>query len=152
MLENCISIKERWGGVDRIVKQLLTERQQLLVKYCATCAIEDSERGRNPRKIKTLCEILVDYISAGHFELYEQLLREADAFEENGFDLLAKYYPAIERSTEIALSFNDKYTDTDNYRELPRDLSQLGEALENRFSAEDTLIDSLHASHKQQVA
>jgi len=151
MLENCVSIEERWGGVDRIVKQLLAERQQLLIQYCEACSIEASDRGRNPDSMKNLCEILVDYVSAGHFEVYEQLLREADAFEEDGFAILAKYYPTIERSTEIALTFNDLYSEGDDYRMLSRDLSRLGQALESRFEAEDILIETLHGSHKQKV-
>lgn len=152
MLENCVSVKERWGGVDRMVRQLLAERQQLLVQYCEACTVENAGTGRSPERINQLCGILVDYVSAGHFEVYEHLLREADAFDEDGFSQLAKHYPAIERSTEIALAFNDKYSEANEYRSLQRDLSQLGEALESRFEAEDQLINSLHMSHKQKVA
>ena len=152
MLENCVSVEERWGGVDRIVKLLLTERQQLLVQYCSACAIEGQGSGRDPRKIKRFCQILVDYVSAGHFEVYEQLLKEADAFNENSSELLKKYYPPIERSTEMAVQFNDRYSESIDYRTVSKDLSALGVALENRFEAEDVLIESLHTSHKDMVA
>ena len=160
MLEKAVSVAERWSGVDRVVTLLLKERQELLVLYCASCGAQPvvgkdtgkNESGRSPSKLKKLCDILVDYVSAGHFEVYEQLLREADAFQEDGISVLARYYPVIERSTEIALSFSDKYAESIDYRELSRDLSRLGETLEARFEAEDLLIESMHTVHSKQVA
>jgi len=131
------------------------------VLYCSVCGVQPMrgtdrapvvEVGRSANKIQKLCGILVDYISAGHFEVYEHLLREADAFQQDGVSLLARYYPAIERSTEVSLSFSDKYVETRNYRELSRDLSRLGEALEARFEAEDSLIEAMHFSHRKEVA
>lgn len=161
MLENAKTAAERWNGVDRIVSRLLQERQDLLVLYCAVCGIQpvrgtdqaaSGEIGRSAGKVSKLCRILVDYVSAGHFEVYEQLLREADDFQQDGVSLLARYYPVIERSTEIALAFSDKYVESRDYRELSRDLSRLGESLEARFEAEDHLIDAMHLSHKKAVA
>ena len=166
MLEKAVSAAERWSGVDRVVTLLLKERQELLVLYCASCGVQpvvgkdtgncfesgNRESGRSPGKLKKLCDILVDYVSVGHFEVYEQLLREADAFQEDGISVLARYYPVIERSTEIALSFSDKYVESTDYRELSRDLSRLGETLEARFEAEDLLIESMHTVHRKQVA
>jgi len=160
MLEKAVSAAERWSGVDRVVTLLLKERQELLVLYCNSCGVQPvvgkdtgkNESGRCPGKLKKLCDILVDYVSAGHFEVYEQLLREADAFQEDGVGVLARYYPVIERSTEIALSFSDKYAESTDYRELSRDLSRLGETLEARFEAEDLLIESMHTVHRKQVA
>ncbi len=154
-----VSAAECWSGVERVVTLLLKERQELLVLYCASCGVKpvigkdtsDNEPGRSS-KLKKLCDILVDYVSAGHFEVYEQLLREADAFQEDGISVLARYYPVIERSTEIALSFSDKYVESGDFRELSRDLSRLGETLEARFEAEDLLIESMHTAHRKQVA
>lgn len=161
MLENCVTTKERWGGVDRIVNELLKERQELLILYCNTCGIQPvtseggrsrSDQGRSPARLKKFCDILVDYVSAGHFEVYEQLLREANEFKQDGIGLLARLYPIIERSTELSLAFSDKYAESENYRNLSKDLSILGEALEARFEAEDTLIEALHLSHRAEVA
>lgn len=160
MLEKIISAAERWSGVERVVNLLMKERQELLVLYCSSCGIQPmvgkdtgkNESGRSPSKMKRLCDILVDYVSAGHFEVYEQLLREADAFQQDGISLLARHYPVIERSTEIALAFSDKYSESTDYRELSRDLSRLGESLEARFEAEDILIESMHTAHRKQVA
>jgi regulator of sigma D len=53
-------------------------------------------------------------------------------------DLLSK----ISVTTDIALDFNDKYTEMDNLEELSLDLSHLGENLAHRMDWEDKLIKS----------
>lgn len=153
MLENCKSAKERWGGVSEIIDRWLEERQQMLVQYCALSGLDQSlsdvQRGE---KLRSFCQILVDYVSAGHFEVYDQLIKEgrefddADALQEAG-----KLYDVVDKTTEKLLDFNDKYLETDDLSSLTSDLSLLGEALEVRFSAEDRLISVLHTSHKDLV-
>lgn len=153
MLENCKSAKERWGGVSEIIDRWLEERQQMLVQYCALSGLDqdlsDVQRGE---KLRSFCQILVDYVSAGHFEVYDQLIKEgrefddADALQEAG-----KLYDVVDKTTEKLLDFNDKYLETDDLSSLSSDLSLLGEALEVRFSAEDRLISVLHTSHKDLV-
>lgn len=154
MLENCQSAKERWGGVSEIIDRWLEERQQMLVQYCALSGLDqelsDLQRGE---KLRVFCQILVDYVSAGHFEVYDQLIKEgrefddADALQEAG-----KLYDVVDKTTEKLLDFNDKYLETDDLGSLSTDLSQLGEALEVRFSSEDRLISVLHTSHKDLVS
>lgn len=154
MLENCKTAKERWGGVSEIIDRWLEERQEMLVQYCALSGLDqdlsDLQRGE---KLRSFCQILVDYVSAGHFEVYDQLIKEgrefddADALQEAG-----KLYDTIDVTTERLLDFNDKYLETDDISSLTEDLSQLGEALEVRFSAEDRLISVLHTSHKDLVS
>jgi len=78
MLENCKTAKERWGGVSEIIDRWLEERQEMLVQYCALSGLDqavvtDERRGE---KLRGLCQILVDYVSAGHFEIYDQLIKE----------------------------------------------------------------------------
>jgi regulator of sigma D len=154
MLENCKTAKERWGGVSEIIDRWLEERQAMLVQYCALSGLDqdlsDIQRGE---KLRSFCQILVDYVSAGHFEVYDQLIKEgrefddADALQEAG-----KLYDTIDTTTEKLLDFNDKYLETDDLSSLSADLSHLGEALEVRFSAEDRLISVLHTSHKDLVS
>ncbi len=64
----------------------------------------------------------------------------------------SKLYDVVDKTTEKLLDFNDKYLETDDLATLTNDLSQLGEALEIRFSAEDRLIAVLHAAHKDLVS
>ncbi|MFT5420364.1 MAG: regulator of sigma D [Candidatus Endobugula sp.] len=155
MLENCQSAKERWGGVNDIIDRWLHERQQLLVSYCALSNIKafDEDNAEHRDNLKKLCQILVDYVSAGHFEIYDQLIKEGKDFgDKPALRQAAELYQTIDKTTETLLDFNDKYQETDDLGELSCDLSIMGQGLEPRFSAEDQMIEVLHTSHKDMVA
>ncbi|MEN0038321.1 MAG: sigma D regulator [Cellvibrio sp.] len=154
MLENCKTAKERWGGVSEIIDRWLEERQTMLVQYCALSGLDqdlsDIQRGE---KLRSFCQILVDYVSAGHFEVYDQLIKEGREFDDaEALQEAGKLYDTIDTTTEKLLDFNDKYLETDDLSSISADLSHLGEALEVRFSAEDRLISVLHTSHKDLVS
>jgi len=156
MLENCQNAKERWGGVSELIDRWLKERQELLVHYCDLSGTPDfSQTQTLQMKLVRLCELLVDYVSAGHFEIYEQLIQEAREFNDGGLELAAKVYPRIENTTETALNFNDQLNGQsmteDQARELFQQLSELGETLETRFEMEDFLIEHLHNAHAEKV-
>lgn len=154
MLENCKSAKERWGGVSEIIDRWLEERQTMLVQYCALSGLDqDLSDGQRSEKLRGFCQILVDYVSAGHFEVYDQLIKEGREFDDaEALEEAGKLYNVVDTTTEKLLDFNDKYLETDDVSSLSSDLSQLGEALEVRFSAEDRLISVLHTSHKDLVS
>ncbi|MBS8241886.1 sigma D regulator [Marinobacter lipolyticus] len=156
MLENCRNARERWGGVSELIDRWLKERQELLVHYCDLSGESDYSQTEALReKFVRLCEVLVDYVSAGHFEIYEQLIQEAREFNDGGLELAAKLYPRIAQTTETALNFNDrlngKSLTEEEVRELFSELSELGEILESRFEMEDYLIEHLHNAHADKV-
>ena len=154
MLENCKSAKERWGGVNKIIDRWLQERQDLLVDYCALSTITDfDENNTNHRqKVSQFCQILVDYVSAGHFEVYDQLIKEGRDFgDTEALETAATLYKIIDVTTEKLLDFNDKYEETDDLSSLAADLSEIGQQLEPRFEAEDQMISVLHVCHKDMV-
>lgn len=154
MLENCQTAKERWGGVNKIIDRWLEERQQLLVQYCALSGLESANMTEDLRgdKLKELCQILVDYVSAGHFEVYDQLIKEGREFQDKeALKEAGGLYNSIDKTTEKLLDFNDKYQETDDLSSIDADLSRLGETLETRFAAEDRMIAVLHTSHKDLV-
>lgn len=158
MLENCRNARERWGGVSELIDRWLKDRQELLVHYCDLSGESDfSQTEVLEQKLVTLCETLVDYVSTGHFEIYEQLIREAREFNnDDGLELAAKVYPRIQQTTEVALNFNDQ-VDAGTLSEpavkaLYDELSRLGETLESRFEMEDCLIEHLHNVHADKVA
>lgn len=154
MLENCKTAKERWGGVSEIIDRWLEERQEMLVQYCALSGLsEDLSDVQRGEKLRSFCQILVDYVSAGHFEVYDQLIKEGREFDDaDALQEASKLYDVVDKTTERLLDFNDKYLETDDLTALTPDLSQLGEALEIRFSAEDRLIAVLHTAHKDLVS
>ena len=155
MLENCQSAQERWGGVNNIIDRWLNQRQSLLVAYCGLSGVKefadnDPEHGTT---IRRLCELMVDYVSAGHFEVYEQLIQEGKEFEDTeGLKKAASLYQIIDETTEKLIDFNDKYEEIDDLSTLVNDLSATGEVLANRFEAEDQMINVLHTAHKQLVS
>ncbi|MEW5249470.1 sigma D regulator [Microbulbifer sp. 2201CG32-9] len=154
MLENCKSARERWGGVSKIIDRWLQSRQTLLVSFCVLSEKKGSLQATEPtgEKVRELCQNLMDYVSAGHFEVYEQLILEGKAFDDKqGLEQARGHYQKIDDTTDTAIDFNDKYLETDDLSSLVRDLSKLGEALESRFSAEDQMIAVLHTAHKNQA-
>jgi regulator of sigma D len=155
MLENCKSAKERWGGISSIIDRWLQERQDMLVHYCALSNIPsfDEEDGTQCERVQQLCQIMMDYVSAGHFEIYDQLMREGKEFNDKDALVQAnKLFNQVEATTDAVLDFNDKYQETDDLASLPHDLSCIGEQLETRFAAEDGMIAILHMAHKDLVA
>lgn len=157
MLENCRNARERWGGVSELIDRWLRGRQELLVHYCDLSGENDfSQTEALKQKFVGFCELLVDYVSTGHFEIYEQLVKEAKEFNDGGLELAEKVYPRIEATTELALNFNDQLDGRilakEDVEELFEQLSHLGEALESRFEMEDFLIEHLHTVHAGKVA
>lgn len=157
MLDDCRTAKERWGGVSELIDRWLKERQDLIVQYCSLSGVTTGDNVAAIRKrLGFLCEILVDYVSAGHFEVYEKLIQEAREFDDGGLELASKVYPRIAASTEHALAFNDRFDASELSKEgletVYSKLSDLGEVLEERFELEDLLIESLHNVHEDQVA
>jgi regulator of sigma D len=155
MLENCRSAKERWGGVNDIIDRWLHERQQLLVRYCDLSGTQvfDESNVTHQEQVKRFCQVLVDYVSAGHFEVYDQLIKEGQDFDDKAaLKAAVELYKVIDNTTESLIDFNDKYQETDDLSELVKDLSSIGQNLEPRFAAEDQMIEVLHTSHKDLVA
>lgn len=158
MLEQCSSKEDRFIGVQRIINHWLEERQELVVAYCEISGVHKLNKscGQSINKLKGFCQLLVDYISAGHFEIYDQLVQEAEAFNDNSSTLISHLYPQITATTDIALNFHETY-DTDEHCEqalerLKTELSVLGEAISKRFSLEDELIAVLHDAHAVQLS
>lgn len=105
MLESCRNAQERWGGVHLLIDRWLHERHALINAYDRLHIERDDAR----QALQRFCEYLVDYVSAGHFEIYEQLLAEAEAFgDARAIELAKQIYPRIETITQVALSFNDR--------------------------------------------
>ncbi|MEH6575631.1 MAG: sigma D regulator [Amphritea sp.] len=154
MLEKCRTAQERWGGVSEIIDHWLEERQQLISNFVALPQKNVADDLTN--HIKEFSQVLMDYISSGHFEVYEQLLKEGGEFNDGSLEKAQGLFPKIQVSTDIALDFNDSYSIFDgqtlkDMHELTVQLSTLGEALEERFSLEDQMIEVLHTAHRDQV-
>ena len=105
--------------------------------------------------IQHFCQLLMDYLSAGHFEVYEQIVSQCAVNGHDSRKLADSLYPKIANSTDMALEFNDKYAEVDGSalsKNFDRDLSILGQALVERFDFEDELIQTLHNKHSSAVS
>jgi regulator of sigma D len=149
MLDNCRTAKERWGGVSDLIDRWLKERQELIIRLCElTDWKEFGEVEAIVKRLTEFCQALLDYVSSGHFEIYEQLLEEARAVNENSTELVNRLYPRIQLTTEAALDFNDRFDatpeDAEDLKQLLPELSVLAERLAERFEMEDMLIEMLY--------
>ena len=157
MLTKLEQAQQRWGGSHKVIDTWLEERQELLVHYCRQVGLppfEKTHTGKLPTQDEILkfCQVLVDYVSTGHFEIYDRVIKECT---DNGCDsraLAQHLYPAVNESTDIALSFNDRYAeemDDAKFETYAEDLSKLGAIMAERFSHEDELLQTLHKKHTE---
>ncbi len=146
MLNQLENLTERVGGSNELIDQWLHARKHLLVAYYNMVGIKpnkESHTALNEKALDNFCHNLVDYLSAGHFNIYERIISEM----EGSSPLLAAthLYPQLEANTQQIMDFYDTHLesaiDHDNYIEFQSALSGIGEALESRFSLEDKLIE-----------
>ena len=145
--------QQQFDAVEQLLTRWLRERRELLGKYTEIVVGMDGLLDVDDLQLRqhVLCQLLVDYVSAGHFEVYHELLEEAESFGDGSSTLAENVMPAIGDTTEVILAYEEKYTDTNSEKgKLKRDLSALGEVLESRFLLEDQLIAGLHNSHRRQ--
>ena len=141
---------ERRNRNDSIEQHLTDERADMLVQFCRIAGVEPWEDPHTTEELKVMlqhfCEILVDYLAAGHFGLYQRFIDGEERREEIRA-LAEKLYPQISETTQMALDFNDKYED-EALKEFDQsfsdDLSKLGQALAVRIELEDQLLNVIH--------
>lgn len=153
MLEDCKSALERWGGVHQLIDRWLDQRRDMLVSFVELQEACDVELDAvDKAQIDAFSELLMDYISAGHFEIYPQLREEAKAFSDDEALVIAdKLFERLDMSTELVLAFDEDYASPTRCQHylprLPAWLDRLGKGLTERFALEDQLIGRLHAAH-----
>jgi regulator of sigma D len=146
--------KQQFVAVDELLNRWLRGRNTLLSKY--TDIVVSTEASLDGEEIdqgqKALGEHILDYVSEGHFEVFHELINEAELFADGGRELAARLIPEISDTTEVILAYEEKYGTGKEYPDtLERDLSALGEILESRFVLEDQLIASLHNRHRSKL-
>lgn len=138
--------KERGTQTQAMVKKWLAERQEMLVLYCKLAGIESFDPDKPEKQLlKDFCQLLVDYIAFGHFEIYDRITAGNERRAEV-INIAKEAYPRIAKVTELVVAFNDKYDLNDHSQPLDnlnQDLSQLGEQLASRIELEDQLVQAL---------
>jgi len=146
--------KQQFAQVEELLTHWLRERRQLLGRYTEIVVSLNGtvDAPTLARRQKSLCTLLVDYASAGHFEVFHALISEAESFDDGSARLARQLLPDIGDTTEVILAYEEKYSrESGERRKLKRDLTALGEVLESRFTLEDRLIAGLHGRHRRLV-
>jgi len=142
------AIQDRRTASRELVDKLLVERGEMLVLFCRTAGLQPYHNGGSMQAVlQQFCQVLVDYIAAGHFALYGRILDGTERRQQL-LQLAEKLYPSISDTTSAAVDFNDKYDCEDHCDvagSLAEDLSHLGEKLALRIELEDRLIEALQA-------
>lgn len=134
--------KAEWEESDTRINHWLSERQELIVQFNALCNLR-------PYKVKEVLTgpvneftcTLVDYVSAGQFEILETIFDAAShSPQQVPFD--KHVMVAWLTTTNQALDFAERYSDTDfAIASLEKDLERLGTQLADRLEIEDRLIE-----------
>ena len=145
MLNQLENLTERVGGSNELVDRWLQVGKHLLVAYYNLVGLKPGKESfmrLNEKALDDFCQSLVDYLSSGHFSIYERIIGEM----EGDTPLLAatRLYPQLEANTQQMMDYYDtcleNAIDHDNYLEFQQALSDIGESLEARFALEDKLI------------
>ena len=162
MLQQLESVKSKWGGKSQVIDRWLMDRQALLFSFCELAGINKrSECLPDPDEIDNFCSALLDYLSVGHFEVFDMLVEN----DNEGLALRDKLYPRLTKTTDAALAFNDTFAQAVTpeqaagfdarpepgsalYAEFDSALAKLGETLEERFALEDELIAHVHTKKR----
>ncbi|MDX1804685.1 MAG: sigma D regulator [Alcanivorax sp.] len=141
----------QWQRIEALVQAWLDERRQLIVLLCAIQGVRSyggDRRQPQQQQVQHFCQLLMDYISAGYFEVYRELVNQARHFRRDNPILTRHIIAQLDTSTDEALSFNADFDSAEHYLShldsLPERVSHLMETLEERFALEDQLILSIH--------
>jgi regulator of sigma D len=128
-----------------MIEELLKERQHMWSLYCQFAVKDNDIRQSVEPAVRGFCQTMIDYISLGHFGIYQRIA-EGNERRHHVLEVAQQVYPKLMELTDHAVAFNDKYEnlrDEALQQELNTDLSALGESLAARIELEDQLIDSL---------
>ncbi len=145
MSEGSVMNRERRTRTGEMVDKLLVERQEMLALFCQLAGLEPYTSGdSDERALRRFCQVLMDYIAFGHFEIYERIAH-GDEKRSDVIKVAEKVYDRVVEATEYAVAFNDKYDSSTKleHEQLEKDLSILGEELAIRIEMEDRLVAAM---------
>lgn len=124
----------------------LQQRKTLIIQFNTLCQLRPFQLCKDPNSLDaniiTFCQILIDYIAMGQFQVFEQLLTSIEKKPCNQ-QAAQELYNRLKQTSLQALTFSDQYTEPFDIKELENDLCTIGELLATRFDLEDDLIGLL---------
>ncbi|MDW6018240.1 sigma D regulator [Vibrio plantisponsor] len=149
MLKKFKQTQEQWGGASDVIDHWLEKRQHVVVEYCKIAALQPCASKASvselpsPQELQYFCQEIVDYISEGHFKVYDMVMSKWQSTGFKATDEINRAYAEIILTTDPLLNFTDKYaavSEEDELETFDEDLSKVGQILESRFELEDHLI------------
>lgn len=145
MLKRTAQTQALWRGKSQHIDNWLETRKQLLVEYCQLIGQKQDKIPNQLPDIEMIghfCNHLVDYVSTGHFRIFDQMTQDCQNYQRVQL-LIEELAP----TTDAALDFYDRFSILNEQVPLidfDHELNQLGEKLELRFSIEDQLLKELY--------
>jgi len=129
------------------VSALILSRSDTLSRYADLASHRPySENEQFREELKKFCQAIIDYTARAHFQLYQHLDENKER-RQSVVTIANEVYPAISKTTDLILTFNDRYgEDADisaHMEHVEHDLSSLGEALADRILNEDMIIEAM---------
>jgi len=117
---------------DRDADATFTSCRQRLITYLVELnnSLDEGLEDLSQSILTRFCNSLVDYLSAGHFQVFQRLIPAPHE------------YAAIESTTLVAMRFNDEFGDVEtvNIAQVKVALEQLALVLGTRFELEDDIL------------
>ena len=139
---------ERRRQTRALIDKMLEERQQMLVLFERVAGVPPYEKeAAGPKVLREFSQILVDYIAAGHFGLYERIA-EGKERRQRVVAVAEEVYPRLAETTEAAIAFNDTYEASAKdglTGAIAAEITGLGEVIATRIELEDRIIAELLA-------
>ena len=136
----------------KLIDDMLKQRQQMLVSLWELTKLDLHQVDDSAKEmVNDFMTILVDYIAAGHFGLYQRIT-EGSERRSRVVETAKEIYPQIAATTEIAVNFSERFENTDEKvmnGHLAQELSRLAEQITTRIELEDQLIDAMLGSDEQ---
>jgi regulator of sigma D len=149
---------DRRARTRKEIKQLIAERNNVLSQYYNLASHADQSPENNEETLELLqefCQDLVDYLATGHFEIYRRI-EEKEERRSEIVQLANEAFDRITETTSVAVAFNDLYDTSQSFdpevlKQLPQQLSKLGEELATRIDLEDRFINTLLSTPQRAV-
>ncbi len=128
--------------IDRWRLQRLRLRKQLLKLMCSHMSW--ATLNEQETCLEELCGDLIDYISIGHFEVYNGLLRKRSGINPDLRTLVDYLYRCIGSSTDLVLDFNatcERANALIEIDDVADALGKLTRSLLVRFAIEEQLLE-----------
>jgi regulator of sigma D len=126
---------------NQLIQKWLNERQLLIVSFNHLCSLRPFTADVC-ETLQEFCQLLVDYVSLGHFEVYEHIVNTVEQCQQPKVQIPKRLLQALMDTTVCALDFNDKYQIERKIDHLDADLSKLGLRFAERLEWEDSLLEA----------